>query len=77
MQELGLAPREPHITCEICHGVLSVLRKRDGYPAAWFMNRRNPPGTGWRISWPGDGTVIAYCPSCKPVPAASQPRKQP
>lgn len=65
----GPVNTEPHITCDACGTRLNIITRK-GYPASWFMNRRNPPGTGWRITWWSEGGVSAWCPRCKPIPAA-------
>lgn len=69
---IGVPPNDtPHITCDICGTARLEVVTRRGGPAAWFLNQRNPPGTGWVLAWPEDGTIIAHCRGCKPQPAGA------
>lgn len=69
----GLPPNDPpHITCDTCGDRIDVVGRRG--PHAWFMNQRNPPGTGWVMRWPDDGTVQAWCPKCSHM--APRPKRK-
>lgn len=55
MAALGIAPRDPHVTCDGdgCVAVENGLTARDDWPKAWMRNGKAPPG--WKLVPVPDG----------------------
>lgn len=63
MAAFGLAPWEPHVTCDGC-GARRSGETRSGAPAAWLRKRKAPPG--WLLIRTEEPFHREdYCPACK------------
>lgn len=65
MRGIGMAPREPYITCDRC-GKVQLIAKPRHPPPSWFLDGKAPPG--WRVVYPietGDAARRDYCKECR------------
>lgn len=74
MVAMGLAPRDPHVTCDGagCSAMVSAVTASGG-PPAWMIKRKAPPG--WKLERTEEPFARKdYCPSCKAVarPSSSE-----